>query len=141
MKHLKAFEFYKSNIEYYNYLNLEEVENGILIYISEEPKDYLLLHEYEDKYEIFGEMEEDNFSDYFEDIQSNSEYTYVHDLGEIGLGLTSAPGIIKGYYFGDDGNLTCDDEDYCEVYYFDNYQIESFTDILKKDGKVFFTKA
>jgi len=118
-----------SDIENYRYLNIEKLSDGLMIYLNEEGKE-----ESED-------LTEQNFYDLFDDVQGNSEYRYFDDLGEAGLGLTSAPGITDGYYFDDDGNLTDGDNTDSEVYWFPNYMVEDFTKTLREKGKVFFVKA
>lgn len=111
------------------YLTLERLENGNLkISLTEEGKE---------------EVEEDGisdvkFHDYFEDIFSNSELIYSSDISELGI-MMAAPGIIIGYYYSDDGELTDKgNEEYSEVFYYVDYVIRDFTDELKNDGHVIF---
>lgn len=79
----------------------------------------------------------DDFFDFVEDIVVNSDFNYVSDIGEVGLGLTSAPGFIQGYTLNDDGIY--DDVD--ELYYYNDYMILSFMEQLQKNGVVYFDKA
>ena len=123
---------YHGNVEQFRYLDIEVVKNGLWLHLNEDGK---------------KEAEEENnlnwekFSDYFDDIQGNSEYRYFDDIGEAGFGLTSAPGITDGYYYNDDGKLTDDENEDSNVYWFPNYMVEDFTETLLEKGKVFFERA
>ena len=115
-----------------NYLDLEILPNGLWIHLNEDGK---LKNEEDD------DLTQQNFWDYFEDIEGNSDWKYIDDMGEAGFGLTQAPGIIQGYYIDDNSKLTDDEDENSKVYYYDNYMINDFTDKLKENGKVFFHKA
>ena len=117
-----------SGKQQFQYLDIEKVSNGLWLYINEGSE------EYEDLTEM-------NFSDIFDDVQGNSEYMYFFDVGEAGFGLTSAPGITDGYYYGDDGELTEGEHTDAELYYYSDYAVTDFTEELKTKGKVFFNKA
>ena len=123
---------YHGNVEHYRFLDIEKLPEGLMIYLNDDGK---LENDENDN------LNENNFSDYFEDIQGNSEYMFHFDLGEAGFGLTDAPGITDGYFFDDDGKFTDGEHENSEVYWFPNYMVEDFTEMLKKYGKVFFTKA
>ena len=73
-------------------------------------------------------------SELFEDIRNNSE------LGEMGFGLTSAPGITDGYYYDDDGEFTDKGHTDSRLYYFDNYMLRSEIDDLVNRGEVVLDK-
>ena len=118
-----------SNIEHYRYLDIEKLPNGLMIHLNDEGKSEI------------ENLTEQNFYDFFEDVQGNSEYRYFDDMGEAGLGLTSAPGITDGYYFDDNGDLTNGEHTDAEVYWFPDYMVEDFTETLKEKGKAFFVKA
>ena len=79
-------------------------------------------------------------NDLFDDIRSNSDLMYFGDAGDVGLGLSSAPVITMGYYYDDDGELT-DGGNNSDVYYFNNYAIDSFIDKMLEDGFVIFQRA
>ena len=123
---------YHGDVEHYRYLDIEKLPNGLMVHLNEDGKK---------ESEESDNLNENNFDEYFEDVQGNSEYLYHNDMGDAGFGLTNAPGITDGYHIGDGGDLTDDDHEDSEVYWFPNYMVEDFTETLKKDGKVFFTKA
>jgi len=84
-------------------------------------------------------LSELNFDEYVEDITTNSDYDYVWNVGEIGLGLTDAPGILFAYDIADDGDyLETEDS---ELFYYEPYQLHDFGEMLKKNGYVVFDKA
>ena len=114
-----------SGREAFQYIDIEIVENGLWIYLTDNSED-------------FDEMDFDNI---FDDVQGNSEYMYFFDVGEVGFGLTSAPGITDGYYFSDDGEITDEGHDDSELYYYNDYAVTDFTEELRTKGKVFFNKA
>jgi hypothetical protein len=128
----REHEFH-GNIHHGRYLDLEKVQNGLWIHLNDDGKQ---------KNEEDQDLIEQNFWDYFESIEVNSEWKYINDLGEAGFGLTQAPGFTDGYYIDDNGKLTDKgNETDSNVYYYDNYMITDFTDKLKEEGKVFFQKA
>ena len=115
----------------FRYLKLIPTDNGLEIKLTKEG---------EEKVKEDG-LTYDNAPEYFEDVQGNSEYIYHDDLGESGLGLTSAEGITDGYNFESPGEFLTDHPESAKVYWFPNYQIRFWGDILKDDGSVFFTEA
>lgn len=123
---------YHGDVQHFRYLDIEVVKNGLWLHLNDDGK-----RESEEEDNLNWEK----FDEYFEDIQGNSEYRYFDDIGEVGFGLTSAPGITDGYYYDDDGKLTDADHEDSEVYWFPNYQVEDFTETLKNEGKVFFERA
>lgn len=137
MKHLKNYISFKvnenttSNIHEHMYLIMELLPNGLKLSLTQEGKD---------KVSEDG-INQNDFSDYFEDIQVNSEYMYFPNLGNVNLGLSEAPCITDGYYYDDDGKLVDDEHDDSVVYWYPNYMVSDFTDILVNDGSVFFQKA
>ena len=114
-----------SGREAFQYIDIEIVENGLWIYLTDNSED-------------FDEMDFDNI---FDDVQGNSEYMYFSDLGDVSFGLTSAPGITDGYYFSDDGEITEGEHTDAELYYYPDYAVTDFTEELRTKGKVFFNKA
>ena len=118
-----------SKTEHYRFLELTPSIDGLTIKLTEEGKEKVA----EDG------LTEHNFDEYFEDVQGNSEYRYIFDAGEAGLGMTSAPAITDGYYYDDDSVFTDNImKDSSRLFVFMNYQIVDFTDKLKEDGEVFF---
>ena len=67
-------------------------------------------------------------SDLFEDIQANSEIYWHDDLGNVGLGLTSASGVTEGYDYDDNGDIHAGNG--ARLYYFNDYAIRSEIDDL-----------
>lgn len=139
MNHIKTFESFrfnpsKPNVEHYRYLDLEKVENGLKIYLNEDGKK-------EAEENGVDGINDQNFYDYFEDVQGNSEYLFFEDMGEAGFGLTSAPGITDGYYYDDAGKLTDKGHSDSEVYWFPDYMVRDFTKDMLEYGFVIFTKA
>lgn len=130
MKYLKTYEnFWDVYCPSGRYLNMEILENGDLkISLTEEGKE---------------EVDEtgisiDSFYDYFDDIRANSEFMFFEDLGEAGLGMTSAPGITDGYYYNDNGDITDELHDDSVIYWYPNYVVKDFTEELKNNGYVIF---
>jgi hypothetical protein len=132
MKYIKKFEsFYDVEVEHYRYIDLEHLENGNLKIILNDDG----ITESEDDYDF----NESNFFNYFEDIETNSEYMYFQDMSQVGVGMTEAPCITFGYYLGDDGKITDNDySEYSEIFYYTNYMIKDFTEELKENGFVIF---
>lgn len=132
MKHIKQFEsfHYSDGIEEYRYLNLEQLDNGDLkISLTDEGRELI---------DDFGGISEDNFDDFFEDIRGNSEWLYVSDMSDFDLGMTNAPCILDGYYFNRHGKLTDKKHKDSELYWYSNYMVSDFTEVLKDNGFVIF---
>ena len=151
MKYIKEYNSFinenmGNNNRQFRYLDLEPLEFGLKISLNE---DGLKRVEEDD------DLTEQNFYEYFDDIQANTEYIFFNDMGEAGFGLTEAPGITYGYYYNDKGDLTDEDEiikdedeieediiikhsEDSEVYYFEPYMIKDFTAELKEKGYVIF---
>lgn len=127
MKHIKNFESYYSDvILHFKYLDLQILENGDMkIYLNDEGKEYS-----EDGFNEF------DFYDMFDDIRANSDYTYVSDLSEVGLGMSNAPCILYGYSIDDDANYAPFDDS--EIYIYSDYIYKDFTKELLEDGYVIF---
>lgn len=135
-KFVKTFEsFYQNDsvISSNEYLEIIQKTNGLEIILTPEGKEYL--DDYLD--ELQTEMP---FFDLFETINTNSELIFHMNLGDAGFGLTSAPGITDGYFYGDNGDLEESSED-AELYFYEPYQIKSFLEELYEKGKTFFQKA
>lgn len=77
----------------------------------------------------------------FDEVRSNSELLYFSDAGEMGFGLTSAPCITDGYYYGDNGDLTDEGNKDAELYYYEPYMVKSFVDDLLNNGYTIFQRA
>lgn len=101
----------------------------------------------EDGIEVITDMRENDecddciMNDLFDDVRSNSELMYFGDAGEAGFGLTEAPCITDGYYYNDDGELTNKGHKDSQIYYFNEYMIDSFIDKLLENGYVVFQRA
>jgi len=126
------------------YVTLEKYANGIKFTITEEGKE-LLEEEYADggmpSFGVDGNIPESVFWDMFEDIESNSEYMFIEDMGAAGFGLTEAPGILDGYYLADNGNkFITDYPESAEIYWYPDYMVKNFLIELKETGETFFTK-
>ncbi len=114
------------------YVTLEETNNGLVIKLDENGKEQLADVPEE------GNLE-NMFDDLFEDIQVNSDWKFFVNIGDVGLGMSEAPAITKGYEYDDNGEL--EESEGAELYYYDNYQIKDFVRELKENGEVTFSKA
>lgn len=134
LKFLKLYENYNESLypahdQAGRYITITVKENGIVITLTPEGKTEL---------EDIG-IEENKFGDLIDDIQGNSSWRYIHDLGQGGFGLTEAQGFIYGYDLADDGEyLETEDS---SLYYYNEYMLNDFVEILYKNGSVFFNKA
>lgn len=124
--------------EHYRYLTLQKVKGGLKVSLNKEG------------IEEVKDLKSDNKSDtdiwfnLFEDVHGNSEYIFHSDMGESGLGMTSAEGITDGYHYEGEDRSNLYKTDYPEsakVYWFPNYMVESSLDTMIEDGKVLFTEA
>lgn len=136
MKRIKTFEKYFQLNEMYmskytgQYLELEQLDNGDLkITLTPEGK--------EEAQNI--DLNIYNFNDLFDDIRANSDLYYIDDVGEFGLGMSSAPAITDGYYYNDEGEFTDDDNDDSEIFIYNDYMIKDFTKELYNNGYVIFS--
>lgn len=137
MKKLKRFDEFITESHLYDqkgeYVGVKIHPNSLELYLTAKG---------EEKIDTDDEMSllEDNFmTEYFEDIQVNSDIIYHSDLGSSGFGLTEAPGFTIGYDINDHGEYVETSDS--QLYYYNDYMIHSFVDILKKEGRVFFKKA
>lgn len=130
MKFLKTYEnFWDVYVPSGNYLDMEILENGDLkISLTDEGKE-----EVEDNGIDFYK-----FYDLFDDIRGNSDFMFFEDLSDAGLVMTNAPGITDGYYFDDNGDITDKEHDDSVIYWYPNYVISDFTEVLKEKGYVIF---
>lgn len=128
MKYLKKFDrYYNGNIMYYRYLDLQLLDNGDLkITLNDDGNE---------KVDEDG-IDEVKFYDFFEDIESNSEYKYFDNIGESGLGMSDAPCILDGYYYDDNAELI--EYERSEIYVYYDYVYKDFTNELVKNGFVIF---
>ena len=115
----------------FRYLKLIPTDNGLEIQLTQKGQE---------KVKEDG-LTYDNAPEYFDDIQGNSEYIYHDNLGESGFGMTGSEGITDGYHFESPGEFLTDFPESAKVYFFPNYQVQFWGDILKDDGSVFFTEA
>lgn len=128
IKKFKIFENLYNDIQEYRYLTLEILINGNLkISLTEEGKE-----EVED-----SGISVYSFSDYFDDIRSNTDYIYFENMSDAGISMSESPCIINGWYYDDNDNINFYND--CIVYWYPNYMIRYFTDELVKNGYVIFT--
>ena len=73
--------------------------------------------------------------EWIEDIIANSSWNYI-TADQLGA-LSEAPVLAKGYY-DDGGNFVLNSN---VAYYFGNYQIEDWGEVLDREGEVFFHRA
>lgn len=128
MKHIKTFErYYDDRIMHYKYLDLQILEDG-----------NLKISLNEDGIEEAKEngIDEVKFYLFFEDIEGNSDYKYFDILSESGLGMSEAPCIVDGFYYGDDGEPSIYEDSEIYVYY--DYYKNDFTEELLENGYVIF---
>lgn len=109
------------------YLRFQTKGNHLVVNLTDEGKEWVKEN---------GRITYDNFNELFEDIQGNSELMYFSDLGEAGLGLTSAPGITDGYSYNDEGELVGHAD--AKLWYYDNYAIRDPFEKLSTEGEVTF---
>jgi len=134
MKNIKTFEtFFDNDIEHYRYLDLEHLENGDLKIILNSEGLIEAKEANED-----GKFNESEFYNFFEDIESNSEYMYFQDMSVVGIGMSEAPCVTNGYYYDDNGVTDDDYSDDSEIYYYQDSYIKDFTEELLENGFVVF---
>ena len=122
----------KQNITESNeYLSLEVQENGLLVTVTSEGKEFLEENIENDYFAKFEEI--------FESIMTNSEWEFHRDLGNSGFGLTSADGLTNGYGYNDDGEYEGHEDS--QVYFNSDYAITSFIEELISEGSYFLNKA
>jgi hypothetical protein len=113
----------------FRYLNFELLENGNLkIILNDDGKE-----EVEDR-----GIDENNFYDYFDDIQGNSEFRYYNDVSDLGM-MSEAPAIIYGFDFNDNGDYILTKDSI--IWSYDNYTIKDFTKELVEYGYVIFNNS
>ncbi len=114
----------------FRYIKLEPVKGGLKISLTD------------DGLEEANEegLDWQKFYDLFDDVQGNSEYVYLDDGGNSGFGLTQAPMILEGYYIDDEGEYKTDYPESAKVYYFGDYMVNDFAELLHKNGEVIFTE-
>jgi len=113
----------------FRYLDITFYPNRIKLTLNEDG------HEFAEENGLTWE----NFDQLFDDIQGNSELMYVENAGQVGLGITDAPAITDGYYYGDEGEMVPNID--AAVYYDNDYMLRDFAEVLKDEGEVEFLKA
>lgn len=111
------------------YLDLAVQGNKLHIFLTEEGREWIKEN---------GEITERNFDELFEDIRGNSELMYFPDLGEVGIGMSSAPCITDGYYYGDTELESHKD---VKVWWFPGYEVKDAFAELNENGEVDFDLA
>lgn len=142
MKHLKEFKIFninENNKKTFRYLNLEKLPNKLKISLNEDGYNYIKDENIDIEESDYQKLQS-LFDDLFDDVQGNSDYQYIENVGDFGFGLTEAPGITDGYYYDDNGDFKEIDET-SELYYYEPYQIRDFVKELLKNGEVIFNKA
>lgn len=120
---------YISIYQSFSFLDLEILENGNLkIILNNDGKDEV----------IDSGINENNFSDYFEDIQGNTGYRYFNDASYLGM-MTEAPIIINGFDFNDNGDYILLKDSIIWIY--NDYAIKDFTKDLVEQGYVIFNNS
>lgn len=131
---IKKYEqFIKEEFSYNQegaFVGVKFISNSMELYLTNEGKEKIK----EDK-----DLDELNFFDeYFEDIQVNSDIEFASDLGEAGLGLTEAPGFMVNYDIDDKGQHVETSDS--KLYYYNDYMLYNFLEVLKRDGVVIFNE-
>ena len=135
MKYVKLFEYFHfTGEENGQYLKLEIT--GDELRLSVHPSK---LEEVKDMLPEGEENAEGIFMELFEDIQANSCYDYVENLGNVGFGLTEAPGILCNYDTSDKGGFI--EKDDSHVYFYNSYMVEDFVRLLANGEVVIFNEA
>lgn len=113
----------------FRYLDFEILENGNLkIILNDEGK-----KEVDD-----NGISENNFYDYFDDIQGNSEFRYYNNVSDLGM-MSEAPAIIYGVNFNDNGDYILTKDSIIWIY--NDYVIKDFTEDLVEQGYVIFNNS
>jgi len=112
----------------FKYLYVKQVPNGLKLELTDEG-----INGYKDEeiYEMY---------DLFEDVQANSEMTYIDNAGDMGFGLTEAPIITDGYFYDDNGDLTDDGNTDSKVYVWNDYMLKDLFQTLMEQGSVVLTE-
>ena len=112
----------------FKYLYVKQVPNGLKLELTDEG-----INGYKDEeiYEMY---------DLFEDVQANSEMTYIDNAGDMGFGLTEAPIITDGYFYDDNGDLTDDGNTDSKVYVWNDYMLKDLFFTLMEQGSVVLTE-
>jgi hypothetical protein len=131
---IKKYEqFIKEEFSYNQegaFVGVKFISNSMELYLTNEGKEKIK----EDK-----DLDELNFFDeYFEDIQVNSDIEFVSNLGEAGFGLTDAPGFMVNYDIDDKGQHVETSDS--KLYYYNDYMLYNFLEVLKRDGVVIFNE-
>lgn len=124
-----------SKTEHYRFLEITKVPNGIKLEINQEGLEEVIELRVDEK------SDDEILSELFDDVQGNSEYTFIQNGGDAGFGLTEAPMILDGYHHGDNGGYETDYPESAKVYYFGDYMVVSPLEVMLKDGHVIFTEA
>ena len=112
----------------FDYLYLRPTKNGLIIELTDKG---IEAYNNEEIYEMY---------DLFEDVNSNSEWSYIDNAGDVGLGLTEAPVITDGYYFDDNGEFTDEGVKGSRLYVWNDYMIKDLFDTLMEQGQVTLTE-
>ena len=111
-------------VDEFDYLYLRPTKNGLILELTDKG---IEAYKDEEIYEMY---------DLFEDVNSNSEWSYIDNAGDVGLGLTEAPVITDGYYFDDNGEFTDEGVKGSRLYVWNDYMIKDLFDTLMEQGQV-----
>ncbi|GAB6013559.1 hypothetical protein [Viscerimonas tarda] len=76
---------------------------------------------------------------YLAELMENSRYIGNDWWYACNIGLTEAPAIGQGAIFPEDENYDGEPADYENLWYFPDYAIKSYLEILQTEGKIVFT--
>lgn len=110
------------------YVELEKKGSGLVIRLTQEGRNFAA-----------EEVNEHNFGELIEDIVNNNEILYFRDLSDAGIAMTSAPGILIGWHYGEsDGLQKLVEAEGALTYWYPDYQIkDAFKDLNTKGETVF----
>jgi hypothetical protein len=77
--------------------------------------------------------------DYLYNLMDNARYTGNDWYCAYNIGLTEAPAIGQGAIYPEEESFDGLPADYENLWYFPDYMIKSYLEILEKEGKIIFT--
>lgn len=131
----EGLELNETNLlKHFKYLNIDVLNTGLQIILNTDGKKYI------DENGL--DLTEQLFTDLFEDVQANSAYTFISNLGEYkGFGLTSAPGILFGYFYDEQTETyVTDDPSSAKVFWYPEYEGKNFVEELYETNRTFFVE-
>jgi hypothetical protein len=118
--------------------NVENNRNAIELTVQENG-DLLITVVNREEFEAIVEREYQDERGYLAEMLDNSRYIGNDWHCPYEIGLTEAPAIGQGAVYPEDEN--CDDSpaDYENLWYFGDYMIKSYIEILQNEGQIIFT--